>query len=137
MKNLFRMAALGLAVLVGSSFAMAQDWRHDRDNDDDDRYDNRYDNRYDRGHGYDYGRSLRFAHEVGYNDGAQVAREDSWRGKPFNPYPRGKYGRADHGYRREFGDRNGYRNRYADGYRDGYQSAFGGYRGYNDGRYRR
>ncbi len=133
MKNLFRMAALGLVVLVGSSFAMAQDWRHDRD--DDDRYDNRNYNQYDRG--YDYGRVLRFAHETGYNDGVQVAQQDSWHGKPFNPYPRGKYSRADRGYRREFGNRNAYRDRYADGYRDGYQNAFRGYRGYDDGRYRR
>jgi hypothetical protein len=132
MKSVFRMAALGLAVLVGSSFAVAQDWRHDRDNDD--RYDNRYDNRYDRGYAFNNG--LRFAHQTGFQDGAQVAREDSWRGKPFNPYPRGKYNRADHGYRREFGDRNAYRDRYADGYRDGYQSAFGGYRG-DLGGYRR
>jgi hypothetical protein len=122
MKNLFSTAMLGLAVLVGSSFASAQDWRYDHD-----------DYRYDRGYGYGYDNfrnGLRIAHEIGYRDGLQVAREDNWHGKPYNPYPRGKYAWADRGYRREFGDRNAYRERYADGYRDGYVAAFRGYRGF-------
>ena len=125
MRNLFRMAALGLAVLVGSSFAVAQRWDHDRD---DHRYDRDY--RYDRG-GYDSFRNgMRVAHEIGYQDGFQVAREDSWRGKPFNPYPRSRYQYADHGYRRQFGDIRAYRDRYADGYGDGYRAAFRGQRGF-------
>lgn len=120
MKNLFRMAMLGLAVLVGSSFASAQDWRYDHD-----------DYRYDRGYGYDNFRDCwRIAHEIGYRDGSQVAREDNWYGKPYNPYPRGRYAWADRGYRREYGDRNAYRERYSDGYRDGYVAAFRGYRGF-------
>ena len=95
MKKLFGMATLGLAVLIGSSFASAQDWRYDRD-----------DSHYDRGYGYDhYRHGLRAAHETGYRDGLEVAREDTWRGKPYNPNPRGKYAWADRGYRREFGDR--------------------------------
>jgi hypothetical protein len=124
MKNLFRMAALGLAVLVGSSFAGAQDWDHDR-----------YDNRYDRGYGYDV-RGLRIAHQIGYQDGARVAQEDQWHGKPYQPYPRGQYRWADHGYRNEFGDRGAYRERYADGYRDGYMAAFRGNRGHDADDYR-
>ncbi len=118
MKNLFRMAALGLAVLLGSSFAVAQDWDHDRD-----------DYRYDRGY---YARGMQVAHEIGYQDGSRVAREDQWQGKPYQPYPRGQYRWADHGYRYEFGDRGAYRERYADGYRDGYMAAFRGYRGHDD-----
>lgn len=120
MKNLFRMAALGLAVLLGSSFAFAHDWDHDDD-----------DYRYDRGYGYDV-RGMQYAHQIGYQDGVRVAREDQWSGKPFQPYPRGAYRWADHGYRYEFGDRNAYRQRYADGYRDGYMAAFRGYRGHDD-----
>jgi hypothetical protein len=122
MKNIFRMAALGLAVLVGSAgLAAAQDWDHDRD---DSRYDRDRDYRYD-----NVRRGLSVAHENGYRDGLQVAREDTWNRKPYNPDPRGKYKWADHGYSREFGDKNDYRERYADGYRDGYMSAFRGYRG--------
>ncbi|HXU17163.1 MAG TPA: hypothetical protein VN708_18660 [Terriglobales bacterium] len=119
MKKLFCMATLGLAMLVGSSFANAQDWRYDHD-----------DYRYGRGYGYDNRRGLHVAREIGYRDGLQVAREDNWHGKPYNPYPRGKYAWADRGYRHEFGDRNAYRERYADAYRDGYMAAFRGNRGF-------
>ena len=131
MKNIVRAAAMGLAVLIGSAgVAVAQDWDHDRD-------DYRYQRRYDRDdRRFDRGYVMRFAHDNGYRDGAQVAREDMWRGKPFNPYPRGKYRNADHGYRGGWGGRDAYRDRYADGYRDGYVAAFrnGGYGGYGYGR---
>ena len=53
MKKLLGMATLGLAVLIGSGFATAQDGRYDRD-----------DYRYDRGYGYDDWRGLRAAHEI-------------------------------------------------------------------------
>jgi hypothetical protein len=43
--------------------------------------------------------ALHVAREIGYRDGLQVAREDNWHGKPYNPYPRGKYAWADRGYR--------------------------------------
>ncbi len=78
MKNIFRMAALGLAVLIGSAgFAAAQDW--DRD-----------DNRYDRDYRHDnFERGMHRAREIGYRDGLQVAREDNWNRKPYNP----RYGR--------------------------------------------
>jgi len=61
----------------------------------------------------------------GYQDGASVAREDLYKGKPYNPNPRGKYDNADHGYRNEYGDKNAYREQYSNGYRNGYESAFG------------
>lgn len=137
MKNIVRAAALGLAVLVASAgVAAAQDRDHDRD---DNRYQQRYDHRYDRGYdrGYDWGYVMRIAHDNGYRDGVQVAREDMWRGKPFNPYPRGRYQWADHGYNRGFGDRGAYRERYADGYRDGYLSVSRGPRGYRGSGYDR
>jgi hypothetical protein len=56
---------------------------------------------------------------------SSVAREDLARGKRFNPNPRGPYDDRDHGYRREYGNKNYYKQQYTDGYRTGYQSAFG------------
>jgi hypothetical protein len=117
MKSVFRLAALALAVLVGSSFAAAQDWRYDRD---------------DRGYGYDNLRhGIHEAREFGYRDGAQVGREDTWSGKPFNPDPRGRYAWANRGYRRDFGSLNEYQEQYARAYREGYMNSFRGRRGYD------
>jgi hypothetical protein len=122
MKNLFRMAALGVAVLLGSSFAVAHDW--DRDDDD---------YRYSRDYRYgDFRRGMDIARSFGYQDGARVAQEDNWRGKPFNPNPRGPYAWADHGYRRGFGSVREYREHYARAYRNAYVSNRRGYQG-NDG----
>jgi len=127
MKNIFRMAALGVAVVLGSAgFAAAQDWGHERD-----------DYRYDRSYGYNnFEGGRRFAHQMGYQDGSQVAREDMWHRKPFNPYPRGRYRWADRGYRHGYGDRDEYRQWYADGYRDGYKAEFREYRRYDNDDYR-
>lgn len=108
-----------LAVTTG--VAAAHDW------DDDYRFDNRYS---DYGYGYGYGnfRLLsRVARDYGFRDGARVGQEDTWRGKPYNPYPRGKYDDADHGYSRRFGDKHVYRQIYTEAYRRGYESAFRGY----------
>lgn len=63
------------------------------------------------------------AYEIGYRDGASVAREDAEDVKPYNPQPRGRYDDLDHGYRREYGSKSEYKARYADGYREGYRSA--------------
>jgi len=68
------------------------------------------------------------AYRIGYDDGASVAREDIERGKRFNPNPRGRYDDADHGYRREYGDKHAYKALYSDGYREGYQANYRGYR---------
>lgn len=118
MKSKLALAALALAVVTGASgLASAQDGRYyDRD-------DYRY---YDRDDSFRYG--LKVARDVGFNDGAQVAREDMWRGKPFNPNPRGRYDDADHGYRSQFGDKHEYREAYSAAYRNGYFSVRG--RGY-------
>jgi len=125
MKNIFRMAALGLAGLIGSAgFSAAQDW--DRD-----------DNRYDRDYRHDnFERGMHRAREIGYRDGLQVAREDNWNRKPYNPNPRGRYAWANRGYRGEFGNLNEYQEHYAEAYRHGYMSAFRGYRGYDRDDYR-
>ena len=128
------LAALALAVVTGASgLAAAQDGRYyDRDDNryydrDDNRYSDRDDYRYNDRDGYrhdSFRRGLKVAREVGYRDGAQVAREDMWRGKPFNPNPRGRYDNADHGYRSQFGNRREYRERYSEAYRDAYMSTF-------------
>ena len=114
-----RMAALALAVtMVSGGVALAQ-----------------------QGYGYadrgDYGwgqEGLHAARDLGYQDGARVARQDYFSRKPYDPYPRGKYANEDHGYRRQFGDRYAYRDQYARAYQAGYRSMFGG-NGYDRGRY--
>ena len=47
-----------------------------------------------------------------------------YRNKTFNPEPRGRYDDRDHGYRREYGDKNFYRQQYTEGYRAGYQAGY-------------
>jgi hypothetical protein len=61
----------------------------------------------------------------GYQDGSSVGREDRYKGKRYNPNPRGKYDDRDHGYIREYGSKNEYKTQYSEGYRAGYDSAFG------------
>ena len=109
MKRKVMTLAMTLGVLASmAGFATAQDYRYyDRDGDRD---------------GFRYG--TRTARQFGFRDGASVAREDMWRGKPFNPSPRGRYDDADHGYRREFGDKHEYREHYSAAYRQGYQRTF-------------
>jgi hypothetical protein len=77
---------------------------------------------YNGGHGGFSGR----AYQIGFRDGASVAREDAARGKPYNPTPRGRYDDEDHGYR-GYGDKNTYRAEYASGYRAAYESTRGRY----------
>jgi hypothetical protein len=96
-------------------------WDYDRDSDrDGERYDRGgviYD-RSDDGYGGDTG------YRIGYQDGMNQAREDAYRNKPFNSNPRGKYDDRDHGYRREFGNKDSYKAQYTAGYRTGYESSF-------------
>ena len=112
MKSKIQVAAVLVAMLAGTvGLAAAQGYGYDR-------YDNGY---YDR---YDVREGMHVAREFGRRDGASVAREDMWRGKPFNPNPRGPYSGADDGYRREFGSRHEYREMYAQAYRDAYADVF-------------
>jgi hypothetical protein len=132
MKSKLTLAALAFAVFAGTiGYATAQDDRYyDRD---DYRYQRSYDHDgYRDGNRYDFREGIHTAREIGYQDGVQVAREDSWRGKPFNPHPRGS-NHADRGYEREFGSRHEYREQYAQSYYDGYSRA---YQGYRNGYYR-
>ncbi len=81
-------------------------------------------NYYDRGN-YRYdGPGLRVAHDIGFDDGALVARQDFMQRKPYQPYPRGKYAHEDRGYRHEYGDRYAYSQEYAAGYSQGYERTF-------------
>jgi hypothetical protein len=119
-----RLTALSVAIAMGTSgLALAQDWRyndHDRDDwryNDHDRDDYHYDRDNDR-------RGFDVARDFGFHDGTYVARQDMHRGKPENPYPRGRYARADHGYRHEYGDKYSYENEYARAYRKGYERAY-------------
>ena len=137
MKRKLTLIALAFAVLTCTiSFASAQDGR--RYDDDDYRYHRDYDHRdYDRDNyrgDYRHDRQgMHVAYDVGYQDGLQVAREDSWRRKPFNAYPRG-HNHADRGYQDDFGSRREYRERYAQAYHEGYEH---GYQGdYGRGYYR-
>jgi hypothetical protein len=79
------------------------------------------------GYGGGYGDGASVAYNYGLQDGTQAGRDDAYRGKQFNPNPRGS-NHADRGYIREYGDRDAYRAQYSDGYRAGYQRTYG--RGY-------
>ena len=129
MKRKVTLAALTFAFIAGTiGYSAAQDRRYS--DDDDYRYQRSYDRDGDR-YRHEFREGRRAARELGYQDGAQVAREDSWSGKRFNPYPRG-HNHADRGYSREFGSRHEYREHYTEAYREGYESAYQGYdrRGY-------
>jgi len=67
------------------------------------------------------------AYQIGFRDGASVAREDVASRKPYNPNPRGRYDDEDHGYNNAYGNKRAYRQEYANGYRAGYQSTRGSY----------
>jgi hypothetical protein len=94
----------------------------DRDGDRDDYRGGAY-----RGNGYyggNYAYNGRVGYDTGYQDGVSMAREDLYKNKPFNPNPRARFDGRDHGYSREYGDKNSYRAQYTDGYRAGYESTF-------------
>lgn len=65
-----------------------------------------------------------YAYNYGLQDGLSAGRLDSYRGKQFNPYPRGS-NHADRGYIRGYGDIDAYRAQYSQGYRAGYERSYG------------
>lgn len=114
MTRKLKLALMAAAFLISTiGVAAAQDGRY-YNHDGDGYY------RYDRD---DFRRGMQVARSIGFEDGEQVAREDMWHGKPFNPYPRG-HNHADRGYARDFGSIQDYRANYADAYREGYSRAF-------------
>lgn len=110
--------ALALATLLSTVGCATAHYGHPYDNDD---------------YRHDFRDGLQVAQDCGYQDGREVAREDSWHGKPFNSNPRG-HNHADRGYRPEFGSVNEYREHYAQAYREGYEHGYQG--GYGRGDYR-
>lgn len=127
MRTSFKTLAMIVTVLAGTAgIAAAQDGRYY------DPYDYSYQNGYDNDYynRENFRRGLHEAREFGFRDGSAVAREDSYRGKPFNPNPRGRYDDADHGYRHAYGNKHEYRERYTEAYREGYQRSYRGYDGY-------
>lgn len=125
MTRKLRLALVACAFLAGSvGIAAAQNnWGYyDRDDDRGYRYEryNRYD-RYDRDD--DFEKGMQVARSIGFEDGEQIAREDIWHRKPFNPYPRG-HNHADRGYARDFGNIQEYREQYARAYQQGYNRTF-------------
>lgn len=93
------------------AYNRAGDWRDDH-------------GRFERdGYRYDGWETRRAAQNYGFEDGCRIGREDTYRAKPFNPYPRSG-NHADRGYRREYGDKNEYREEYSRAYRQGYESVF-------------
>jgi Ni/Co efflux regulator RcnB len=119
MKRNLTLAALAFAMFAGTmGFAAAQDGRYS------DRDDYRYDRDYHHdGYRNDFREGIQRAGDIGYQDGMQVGREDSWHGKRFNPYPRG-HNHADRGYSHEFGSRHEYREHYTQAYHEGYERGY-------------
>jgi len=64
------------------------------------------------------------AFNFGFQDGTAAGQLDFYRGKQFNPNPRGS-NHADRGYNRADGDIHLYREQYSQGYREGYQRTYG------------
>lgn len=77
---------------------------------------------YGNGTYYPAGRYGSPAYQIGFQDGAQVAREDNSNRKPFNPNPRGRFDDEDHGYTSRYGSKGTYKAQYTSGYRAGYES---------------
>ena len=125
MQQKLKVAALLLGLVAGTAASLAaQDYRYyDRDDDD---------YRYHDGDRDDYRQAVHVAREFGFRDGSTVAREDLYRGKRFNPNPRGRYDDADDGYRRSFGDKHEYREHYAEAYRQGYIRTYRQAEGYRE-----
>jgi hypothetical protein len=83
----------------------------------------RYENRYDPYDRRNRGDDLAF--ETGYRDGVAVGQRDSQKGKSYRPNHNDRYEDADHGYNRNYGDKNQYKNLYRQGFERGYSEGYG------------
>ena len=110
----------------GYRAAYSSGWGRGNDHDRDDGYSNRSDRD---GYGYSREGGGNIAYNNGWNDGSSVAQSDMANRKKYNSNPRGDYDDADHGYRREYGDKHAYKTEYTAGYRAGYDSVFSQSRG--------
>ena len=73
----------------------------------------------------------RIAHENGYHEGREAGEHDARRGRSFSFDRHDDWRDADHGYRRDYGDREFYRHEFREGFRAGYTDGYNEYaRGY-------
>ena len=83
-----------------------------------------FDNDRDPGPDRGYGRYHSVAISVGYQDGLLAGKRDSSKGKKFRPEKNDQYEDADHGYRKEYGNKNLYKQEYRQSFVQGYQAGF-------------
>jgi hypothetical protein len=65
------------------------------------------------------------AQDFGYRDGRIIGEKDRRNGKEFRPEKNENYEDANHGYRREFGNKNFYKEQYRQAFVQGYEEAYG------------
>jgi len=71
------------------------------------------------------------AHENGYREGRKAGEKDGRKGRSFAFDRHDDWRDADHGYRRDYGDREFYRHEFREGFRAGYTDGYNEYaRGY-------
>jgi len=64
------------------------------------------------------------AFDTGYRDGLQAGQNDFRQRKEFKPQKHDAYEDANHGYRKNYGDKNLYKEQYRKGFLRGYEDAF-------------
>ena len=104
---------------------------NDGDRDDRGRNNGNYSNG-DRGYNGSYGGDGYYgrqgnnpAYDIGYRDGQAVGQKDRQHGKAFRPDKNDQYEDADHGYNKQYGDKNQYKSMYRDAFQRGYQDGYG------------
>jgi len=66
----------------------------------------------------------RIAYDNGYREGVEEGQKDAHKHRPYSLERHDEFRDADHGYHRDYGDRELYRRAYRDGFRSGYNQAF-------------
>ena len=64
------------------------------------------------------------ATDIGYRDGLSAGQNDLRNRKQYRPEKHDAYEDADHGYRKDYGDKNRYKEQYRKGFMRGYEDAF-------------
>jgi hypothetical protein len=64
------------------------------------------------------------ATDIGYRDGLSAGQNDLRNHKQYRPEKHDAYEDADHGYRKDYGDKNLYKEQYRKGFMRGYEDAF-------------
>jgi hypothetical protein len=74
---------------------------------------------------YGNGREVeRIAHDNGYHDGREAGEKDARKGRAFAVDHHDDFRDADHGYHRDYGDKEFYRREFREGFRAGYSDAY-------------